>query len=268
MRVDPTPTTDKTSDHPYEPSKSLTAKIARRLVPMQAKRLMRFSLDRPVISFTFDDFPRSAIENGSDLLESEGWHATFYVASGLRDAVNHHGQNFAAKDLPALEARGHEIAGHSFGHIDCTDLTIPALLTEIEHNKKALREMGVKNEIEHFAYPFGEVSRSVKRELSQHFKTMRGISPHTHRVDVDLNCLYSAPLFSGKKLDHALRLIRGQKTSPGWLTLFAHDIRENPSEWGCTPGEFKQVIQAVKDIDALVLPIGPAIAHLETQDGA
>ncbi|NNC37977.1 MAG: polysaccharide deacetylase family protein [Hyphomonadaceae bacterium] len=250
--------------HPYEPSKSLVAKIARRLVPFQERRDVRFKLDKPVVSFTFDDFPRSAIENGSDLLEKQGWNATFYVAAGLRDVFNHHGQQFAAEDLPALEARGHEIAGHSFGHIDLTYLSQTALIAEINRNKKALRAMGVNGPIDNFAYPFGAVSALLKKTLAGQFKTLRGITPATHVNKADLNGLKSAPVFSGAKLDHTMTLIEGLKSQPGWLTLFAHDIRDTPSEWGCTPEEFTAIIEAVKNTGALVLPIQSAIQHVES----
>lgn len=253
--------------HPYEPSKSLTAKIARRLVPFQERRDIRFKLDRPVVSFTFDDFPRSAIENGADVLEREGWTGTFYVASGLRDVFNHQGQHFAAKDLPALETKGHEIAGHTFSHIDLTNLSTPALLNEIKRNEKALRSMGVTGSIENFAYPFGAVSVRVKKTLGEKFKTLRGIKPGAHTHKADLNGLKSAPVFSGEKMAHTLKLIKELKSNPGWLTLFAHDIRETPSEWGCTPAEFETVVSAVKQSGAIVLPINQALSHVEENHG-
>jgi peptidoglycan/xylan/chitin deacetylase (PgdA/CDA1 family) len=248
---------------PYEPSNRLAAKIARRFVPFQEQRDLRFALKRPVVSFTFDDFPRSAIENGSDVLERQGWNATFYVAAGLRDVHNHHGQQFSAVDLPALEARGHEIAAHSFSHIDMTKLSSAALISEINRNEKTLRNMGVKGPIDNFAYPFGAVNVNVKKTLGERFKSLRGITPGAHRDKADLNGLKSAPIFSGDKLAHTLKLINGLKSKPGWLTLFAHDVRDTPSEWGCTPEEFKAVIAAVKQSGALVLPIQEAISHIE-----
>lgn len=252
--------------HPYEPSKSLFAKIARRWVPMQERRDIHFKLDRPVVSFTFDDFPRSAIENGSDLLEKLDWHATFYVAAGLVDVVNHHGQQYSAEDLPLLESKGHEIGAHSFGHIDLTHLSPSALATETERNDKALRNMGVTGSIENFAYPFGAVTARVKKMLGEHFKSLRGIAPATHINKADLNGLKSSPIFSGSKFDHTMNLIKRLKANPGWLTLFAHDIRNTPSEWGCTPDEFKAVIEAVKQSGAIVLPINQAISHVESNN--
>ena len=264
MRLDPI----SLGAHPYEPSKSLAAKIARRLVPYQARREIRFKLEKPVVSFTFDDFPRSAIENGSDILEREGWNATFYVASGLRDVTNHHGRQYAADDLPALESRGHEIAGHSFSHVDLTNLSPAALIAEINRNKKSLHNMGVKGTVRNFAYPFGAISARVKTTLAPHFKTLRGIAPGIQTDKADLNCLKSAPIFTGPKFAKTLKLIGELKSNPGWLTLFGHDIRDTPSEWGCTPDEFKTIVAAVKQSGAIVLPVHQAISHLEGNHGS
>ncbi len=250
---------------PYEPSSSLSAKITRKLVPYQRRRNFYFKTKRPVVSFTFDDFPRSAITNGSDILEREGWHSTFYVAAGLAGINNHHGQHFLPEDLLTLKDKGHEIAGHTYGHKDCERLSVQDALKEIDRNKSALMAMGITDKIDHFAYPFGATSVALKQGLQNQFKTMRGIKAGVHRNKADLNGLMSAPLFSGKKLTHAMSLISSLKTRPGWLTLFVHDIRNQPSQWGCTPDEFMLIIQAVKNSGAIVLPIGTAVQQLEAQ---
>lgn len=252
---------------PYEPSRSVSAKIARRLLPYRARRDIRFSLTRPIVSFTFDDFPRSAIENGSNVLEAEGWAGTFYVASGLMGTSNHHGAHFKAEDIIPLTVRGHEIAGHTFTHSDCDQLGTRDTLAEIDRNKAALEAMGHIGNIEHFAYPFGAANADLKQALQDQFKTVRGIAPGVQVGKADLNGLLSTPLFSGAKLGQALEMIEGLKARPGWLTLFTHDIRDTPSAWGCTPEEFLKIVQAVKKSGALVLPIGKALQHLEAHHG-
>jgi len=263
MRVEP----QLLNAHPYEPPKGLTAKIARRLVPYQAKRVLKFRLTRPIVSFTFDDFPRSAISHGAVPLEQEGWKATFYVASALRDVTNHHGLHFAADDLPFLQSRGHEIGGHSFSHVDFSNLTPAAQISEINRNKNSLHDMGVKGVISNFAYPYGGVTVAAKRTLANQYKSLRGIRPGAHCGSADLNGLKSAPVFTGPKMAKTLDLIKSLKHKPAWLTLFAHDIRDTPSEWGCTPDEFKIVMAAVKQSGAIVLPIGQAISLVEGNHG-
>lgn len=248
---------------PYQPSTSLRAKINRKMLPLRARRDIHFTLDKPIVSFTFDDFPRSAVANGSDVLEKQGWLATFYVAAGLMEIDNHHGPHFSSQDILGLVKRGHEIAGHTYTHVDCDHLTYGQTLAEIEKNKTALRAMGYDGNIDHFAYPFGAANAELKHGLQSMFKTMRGVTPGVHIDKADLNALKSTPLYSGAQTEEALQLIRGLKAKPGWLTLFAHDIQDTPSEWGCTPKEFETVVQAVKESGAHVLPIGAALEFLE-----
>lgn len=252
---------------PYQPSTSLSAKVARRLLPFQARRELSFTIERPIVSFTFDDFPRSAIENGANVLARQNWKATFYVAAGLQGLTNHHGENFSAEDLKYLQSAGHEIAGHTFGHMDCVGLPVSKVMDDIDRNQAMLKSMGVKGDTEHFAFPYGAANPALKRELAARFKSLRGIAPGVHWGKVDLNGLKSTPVFSGDKLHQAVDLIEGLKKRPGWLTLFTHDIREDHSQWGCTPMEFNSVIKAVQDSGALVLPVGEAIEHLEANHG-
>lgn len=252
---------------PYQPSASLSAKISRKLLPMRARRDIRVSLKRPIVSFTFDDFPRSALYEGADMLAKHNWLATFYVAAGLAGVHNHHGHSFTDADLLYLQTKGHEIAGHTYSHLDCGQGGEHQVLAEIEQNKSALREMGVKKPIEHFAWPYGTTNIANKTALQSHFKTMRGVTPGVNRGRTDLNCLKSTPLYSGAKLSRATDLIEGLEKRPGWLILFTHDVRGNPSEWGVTTLEFLTIIDAVKTSGATVLPVGEALEMVEKQNG-
>ncbi len=246
----------------YQPSRSIGAKISRRLTVYRARRLLKFQIERPVVSFTFDDCPKSAIDNGVALLEREGWHATIYLAGGLIDVENHHGKMMSAQDVHRLSRKGHEIGGHTFSHRDASTTSLDGFLSDIDHNQAFLKSSGI-NPGKSFAYPFGEVSPALKSALSNRFDGLRGIQPGVHKGQVDLNQIRSYPLFSSKGLDPVLSAIDGLKNSPGWMTLFTHDVRDNPSDWGCTPEELKTIIEAVKASGALVLPVANAIDYLK-----
>ena len=201
------------------------------------------------------------------MLAKHKWRATFYVAAGLAGVQNHHGQSFDKTDLAGLQAKSHEIAGHTYSHLDCGQSTQKQVLAEIARNNVALTAMGVKSPIEHFAWPYGTTNIGNKTALAGHFKSMRGVMSGVNRGRADLNCLKSAPLFSGAKLNHTLGLIEGLKKRPGWLILFTHDVRDNPSEWGVTTKEFLETIAAVKASGALVLPVGEALEMVKNDYG-
>ena len=252
---------------PYEPSEALNVKLKRRLLKYRAQRRVPVKLDRPIVSFSFDDFPRSAIRCGAKALEREGWLGTFYVATGLMGAHNHHGENFLAEDISYLIRRGHEIGAHSHGHLDAAANSHETIMQDILRNEAELKKLGITAPIRQFAYPYGQRTAALKRALGRRYQTLRGVTPGVHRGHADFNDLQSAQLFSGPKLSQTLALIESLKDSPGWLTLFTHDIVNAPSAWGCTPEEFMTCIKAVKSSGARVLTIGAAADIVEARHG-
>ena len=238
-------------------------KVSRKVRPLLNRRILPLSLDKPLVSFTFDDFPKSAITNGAHVLEREGWGGTFYTAAGLVDTTNHHGPHYSQQDLHDLESNGHEIAGHTHSHADLTQMPIAQALQEIDDNRSALKKMGVKREITNFAYPYGEVSGKLKHTLASKFTSMRGIQDGAHYGYADLNELKSQAIDSKEHFDEAMGILDNFQSRPGWLILFIHDIIESPSEWGCTPKQFLQIVKAVKASGARVLPVNEALSYLE-----
>src|SRR5438477_13109088 len=61
---------------------------------------------QPLISFTFDDFPRSALLAGGSILNSFDLSATYYVSLGLMGKEAPSGKMFIADDLETLFEQG------------------------------------------------------------------------------------------------------------------------------------------------------------------
>ena len=72
-----------------------------------------------MVSFTFDDFPQSALHIGGSILKSYGVCGTYYAAMGLMDQINGLGRQFSAADLAILLQDGHELGSHTFDHLSC-----------------------------------------------------------------------------------------------------------------------------------------------------
>jgi len=74
-------------------------------------------LKEAVVSFTFDDFPRSALHEGGRMLRERGWAGTYFAAGsfcGRRvDGIDY----FDRDDLVRAAEEGHEIGCHTFGHL-------------------------------------------------------------------------------------------------------------------------------------------------------
>ena len=63
----------------------------------------------PIVSFTFDDFPRSALHVGGEILRARGFAGTYYASLGLVDRDSPVGRIFSVYDLKSLLAQGHEL---------------------------------------------------------------------------------------------------------------------------------------------------------------
>ena len=250
------------AEHAYQPSRGLAARVRRRIVPHLGRRDVALHMDRPVVSFTFDDVPASVPEHALPVLEREGWRGTLYVATGLIGLTNHHGRMMSAAEIREAAARGHEIGAHSHRHIDYGTASAAVIAEDMRMAGDTLAEVGVR-EPTAFAWPYGEASAQAKRRLGARYGSLRGTRQITHRTCADLNQLGSYRLFSGRYFDELHAAIGELGRAPGWLTLFTHDVRERPSPWGCTPGEFEAVVAAVKRVGAAVLPVGAAVAQLK-----
>lgn len=246
----------------YAPSDSLVTKVMRRITPLRARRNIKFHLDRPLVSFTFDDCPLSAMTHGLKPLEHEGWRGTVYVASALFGTTNHHGLHMSADDVIAAANAGHEIGGHSHSHIDGNLTPLDDFMEDVARNQDILDGMNIPT-CRTFAYPFGEVTPALKTKLSEQFIGLRGITPKPMIGRADLNQIASTPVFHGDEFDNAIAQIQALSDTPAWITLFMHDICDSPSEWGCTPAQMHAIIDAVKSVDAQVLPVADAIDFLK-----
>lgn len=241
-----------------------------------AKRQLVVRPRVPLVSFTFDDFPRSAFLEAGSILSRHGARGTYYASLGLMGKESPMGTMFEAGDLKELLDLGHELGCHTFGH--CHSLNTPSDIygRAIVENQKALSELlpGVK--FQTFAYPYSAPAVAVKREASRHFLCCRGGGLRTGRYFpraggktfnsgvTDLNLLCAVFLEKSRDNPEALkRLIDENAQARGWLIFATHDVRESPSPFGCTPDFFEQVVRWSLESGARLLPVVEALKELK-----
>jgi peptidoglycan/xylan/chitin deacetylase (PgdA/CDA1 family) len=238
-------------------SSGLERRLARWSRNGNASRINR----TPIVSFTFDDFPRSALENGGALLERYGFKGTYYACLGLMNKVTELGELFAASDLRQLVAAGHELGCHTYGHESCRDVESAELRRSCDTNRRKAAELLDGYRLGHFAFPNGHVTVSAKSELSTIYKTLRCGQRGVNRDPIDLILLRANAVDSRYSLaDLKILLEKNTKTS-GWTILYMHDIRPSPSRFGCTIGQFHDVISMVIDAGAEVMTVGEAASR-------
>lgn len=246
---------------------TVAARLAREFRRLMSTRPARVDWPGGVVSFTFDDFPRSAWTEGGAILEQHDCRGTYYAAMGLAGTENHLGPMFHSEDLRDIHARGHEIACHTFSHLDCSRAPAAEIAVEIDRNGAALSR-GLDGAMPiNFAYPYGAVSLAAKRALAPRFVACRGTGRGINHGAVDLADLLSTAIYDQTFDQAALRrLIDGNRERGGWLIFYTHDVRETPSDFGCTPLQLKAVVARAARAGA-VLPVGDVLARLGLADG-
>jgi peptidoglycan/xylan/chitin deacetylase (PgdA/CDA1 family) len=234
----------------------LRVKVGHRLA--MHLRVDRFQLRNaaPMVSFTFDDLPKSAVTTGADLLEAHGARGTFYVSGGLVSVGTEDWAAGDADDVVALHRRGHEIGCHTYSHQRACDLDEASLADEIARNRDYFRALDPSIEIDTFAYPFGYGSFARKSQLRDQFQTCRAIVTGVNAGCVDLQFLRAMPLIDGQiDRDGIERAFDDAQTNNGWLIFYGHDVTDRPSPYGCSPALLNHALEVAvrRKIPALTM---------------
>ncbi|HVI77553.1 MAG TPA: polysaccharide deacetylase family protein, partial [Candidatus Acidoferrum sp.] len=142
-----------------------------------------------MISFTFDDFPRSALINGGAILRQYGFSGTYYASFGLMGQQKSTGEIFQPEDLQELIRQGHELACHTFDHCDSWE-TMPAEFeASILRNRRAAAQHAPTATLKTFSYPITWPRPATKRRIASLFECARGGGQTFNVGVVDLNYL-------------------------------------------------------------------------------
>jgi len=237
----------------YVPSRSPPAKVQRRFVQWRKACQADVAPDRPVVTFTFDDFPKSAL-SGADIVERHGGRAGFYACTsfvGQRSPVM--GEMFDGATLAELRARGHEIGAHTHTHLDCARTDLSKVERDIGENLVALAEMGHHETVSAFAFPYGETTYSAKRWVGDVFTTGRGILPGVNIGECDRSQLRAVEL--GASAMHRRRALAALKTAigaKGWVFFFTHDVSRAPTDYGAPSDLLEELAQRAVEAGAVL----------------
>jgi peptidoglycan/xylan/chitin deacetylase (PgdA/CDA1 family) len=239
----------------------LSTRLARKLGRLLPTRPQLVAWPGGVVSFTFDDFPKSALSIGGAILEERGLRGTYYAAAGVAGTKGDMGPMFDASDVETAHSRGHEIACHTFGHLDCRRTDSGALVADIDQNATALSDLTGGVRLGNFAFPFGRVSFAAKALASQRFDSCRGTDRGINAGTADFANLRANPVGACGNEARVSRLIDAARARNGWLIFYTHDLAETPSTYGCTPQWFDRVV-ALAAARCAVLPVRDVVAGL------
>jgi peptidoglycan/xylan/chitin deacetylase (PgdA/CDA1 family) len=215
----------------------------------------------PIISFTFDDFPRSALSTGGKILEQHGLAGTYYASLGLMGTECPTGRIFEPEDLSELVSRGHELGCHTYSHCHAWETAPADFERSIVENQQAMEKLLPGTELRTLSYPISCARPRTKRLAAKHFGCCRGAGQGPNFGTADLNYLNAFFLEQSRDNFEAIRqVIDLNRNLRGWLIFATHDISNDPTPFGCKPAFFEAVVECAARSGARVLSVSNAYA--------
>ena len=242
----------------------LCAKVRNRCRQLMSRytfrRTLRIKNDVPLISFTFDDFPRSALLTGGAVLKRYGIAGTYYASLGLMDLDTPTGRIFSRGDLTKLLDDGHELGCHTFNHSHAGETNYRVFEDAILENRQMLMSICPGAQLRTLSYPITGPRPLVKKVSAMHFACCRAGGQTGNFRTVDLNALRAHFLEQSRHNPQiAKTLIDQNQRGRSWLIFVTHDVCETPTRFGCTPGFFEEIVQYAYVSGALILPVAKAL---------
>ncbi len=238
----------------YSPRRDVFSKFKRRMIQWRAAAPVTIAPKRPVVSVTFDDFPRSAV-SGADIVEEHGGRAGFYACTDFVNKHGPYGEMFRPSDIPDLQARGHELGAHTHSHLNCESANPDDVMADLEQNTALLHDMGLEGDPTSVAYPYGEVSQEVKRRVASRYTIGRGVLAGLNLGTMDRVHLRAFELDNTQaSVTRAHAAIAAAEASNAWVILFTHDVQKSPTDFGVRPVDLRDLCKHAQDIGADILP--------------
>jgi len=115
---------------------------------------------RTVVSLTFDDALAQQM-GAAAVLERHGMRGTFFLNTWRLRRIS--ADDMTAAQAADLQARGHEIGGHTLDHPHLTTLTPAQQHVQICDDRAYLSSLGL--DVQNFAYPFGDWNAQARQAV-------------------------------------------------------------------------------------------------------
>jgi len=236
---------------------------ARRMARWFARRRFSLSAGAPLITFTFDDFPRTALTAGGAILEEAGARGSYFVAMGLESQTIATGRMFSAADLNDLLGRGHELGCHTYHHYPAWETSTADYESSVDRNAVALAELPQAIQAQIHSYPISYPRPASKRRIARRFRGCRAGGQAPNRGTVDLNYLNSFFIEQSVGDFGAIeRVIAENIAQGGWLIFSTHDVTDSHTRFGCSPAFFAKVVRAARNSGAEIKTMSKALDDL------
>ena len=120
-----------------------------------------------------------------------------------------------------------------------------------------------------FSYPISVPRAQTKQRISKYFACCRCGGQTFNVGNVDLNYLSAFFLEQSRDNPEIVKsLIDQNRRARGWLIFATHDISDDPTNWGCTPEFFEEIVRYAVNSGARILPALQAYELLRTKSSS
>jgi peptidoglycan/xylan/chitin deacetylase (PgdA/CDA1 family) len=219
--------------------------------------------EQPIVSFTFDDFPKTAVSQAAPILERLGLAGTYYLSRNFCGATADGMAYYDLSDLKRLIDNGHEIGCHTASHLHVSQATRAELAADLKTNADFLRAHFGDVRMSTFAFPFGDIDMGSKLLVQARFAACRTTKPGVNRRVADLGALRAERLYAHQASPETISALVTQAASPrSWLIFYTHDVSDSPSPFGCTPALFESAVNSALEAGCRVLTVRNALGPI------
>jgi len=225
-----------------------------------ARRPLVMQNEEPLVSFTFDDFPRSALLEGGAILRTYGARGTFFASLGLMGRIGPTGEIFSLEDLHELVRQKHELGCHTYDHCHAWNTAPAEFEASVVRNRHAVHKYLPEVEFRTCSFPISCPRPQTKRQISKYFDCCRSGGQTFNLGSLDLNFLQAFFLEQSRDdFDSIARLIDANNREKGWLIFVTHDVSDSPTRFGCTPAILEKIVRRSIQAGAKALSVCEAL---------
>lgn len=200
---------------------------------------------KAAFSFTFDDGLQSQYDYVRPIMNSFGFHATYYVISSvLKDTLPADWRYGLWPEFRQLAEEGNEIGDHTVTHPDLTTLpigdeTTPGTITyELYQSKKTIEQKIPGQKCITMAYPYCTFNQNVEDVAQKYFEAARSCGSYVNSPNISGMDLYTlgssdiqfdqprnSPSDDQDEFNMYTNILQTQTIANGkWTVFLAHEV--------------------------------------------
>lgn len=224
----------------------------------QLREVSARPLKRPLVSISFDDIWKSAIDEGMAPLNKRGWKGSFYITRKFAQSTQNP-EYAKTKDVQQLIQTGHEIGAHGDVHSLMSTLTNENIYDELNATYNYLKGLGQIPE--GIAYPFGDFADNVERETQRFHSYARTSLVGLNDKDVNRYRLRIVPVTSDSDTATLNRWVDFAKETNTWVIFLFHDLSDSSEKFEYTTSlqQYKDVLDHIEAQKVTVLTVKAAL---------